>query len=70
VVTVIDFVQKQLEASERLFNMMMQDHKERLQQTVIWADMNAGLIKKLEERDAEIAKLRAKLAQYETSERV
>ena len=66
----IDFVQKQLEASERLFNMMMQDHKERLQQTVIWADMNAGLIKKLEERDAEIAKLRAKLAQYETSERV
>jgi hypothetical protein len=67
VVTVIDFVQKQLEASERLFNMMMQDHKERLQQTVIWADMNAGLIKKLEERDAEIAKLRAKLAQYETA---
>lgn len=66
-VTVIDFVQKQLEASERLFNMMMQDHKERLQQTVIWADMNAGLIKKLEERDAEIAKLRAKLAQYETA---
>jgi hypothetical protein len=64
---VIDFVQKQLEASERLFNMMMQDHKERLQQTVIWADMNAGLIKKLEERDAEIAKLRAKLAQYETA---
>lgn len=63
----IDFVQKQLEASERLFNMMMQDHKERLQQTVIWADMNAGLIKKLEERDAEIAKLRAKLAQYETA---
>ena len=63
----IDFVQKQLEASERLFNMMMQDHKERLQQTVIWADMNAGLIKKLEERDAEIVKLRAKLAQYETA---
>jgi hypothetical protein len=29
--------------------------------------MNAGLIKKLEERDAEIAKLRAKLAQYETA---
>lgn len=66
----IDFVQKQLEASERLFNMMMQDHKERMQQTVIWADMNAGLIKKLEERDATIQDLRAKLAQYETAEKI
>lgn len=66
----IDFVQKQLEASERLFNVMMQDHKERMNQTLIWSDMNAGLIKKLEERDAEIEKLRAKLAQYETAERV
>lgn len=66
----IDFVQKQLEASERLFNMMMQDHKERMQQTVVWADMNAGLIKKLEERDATIQELRAKLAQYDTAEKV
>ncbi len=66
----IDFVQKQLEASERLFNMMMQDHKERVHQTMVWADMNAGLVRKLEERDAEIVKLRAKLAQYETAERV
>lgn len=66
----IDFVQKQLEASERLFNVMMQDHKERMNQTLIWSDMNAGLIKKLEERDAEIEKLREKLAQYETAERV
>jgi 3-oxoacyl-ACP reductase-like protein len=65
---VIDFVQKQLEASERLFNMMLQDHKERMQQTMVWADMNAGLIKKLEERDAEIAQLRAKLEQQETAE--
>lgn len=64
----IDFVQKQLEASERLFNMMLQDHKERMQQTMVWADMNAGLIKKLEERDAEIAQLRAKLEQQETAE--
>lgn len=66
----IDFVQKQLEASERLFNVMMQDHKERMNQTLVWSEMNAGLIKKLEERDAEIEKLRAKLAQYETAERV
>ncbi len=66
----IEFVQKQLEASERLFNMMMQDHKERMNQTLVWADMNAGLIKKLEERDAEIAQLRAKLEQKETAERL
>lgn len=66
----IDFVQRQLDASERLFNMMMQDHRERVQQTVVWADMNAGLLKKLEERDAEIEKLRAKIAQYEAAERV
>ena len=66
----IDFVQRQLDASERLFNMMMQDHRERVQQTVVWADMNAGLIKKLEERDVEIEKLRAKIAQYEAAERV
>jgi len=49
---------------------MMQDHKERMQQTVVWADMNAGLIKKLEERDATIEELRAKVAQYEAAERV
>jgi len=66
----IDFVQKQLEASERLFNVMMQDHKERMQQTIVWADMNAGLIKKLEERDAIIEELRAKLTQYETAEKM
>lgn len=66
----IEFVQKQLEASERLFNMMMQDHKERVHQTMIWADMNAGLVKKLEERDALIEELRAKLAQYETAGRL
>jgi hypothetical protein len=66
----IDFLQRQLDASERLFNMMLQDHRERVQQTVVWADMNAGLIKKLEERDAEIEKLRAKIAQYEAAERV
>lgn len=66
----IDFVQKQLDASERLFNVMMQDHKDRMQQTLVWADMNAGLIKKLEERDAEIERLRAKLLQHETAERV
>ena len=66
----IDFVQKQLEASEKLFKMMMDDHKERVHQTMIWADMNAGLVRKLEERDAEIEKLRAKIAQYETANRL
>ena len=66
----IEFVQKQLEASERLFNVMMQDHKERMHSTTVLAETNYSLMKKLEERDAVIAELRAKLAQYETAERI
>ena len=54
-----DFIQVQIEASERLFKVMMEDHKERVAHAALWGEMNAGLIKKLEERDAEIARLRA-----------
>ena len=66
----IDFVQKQLEASEKLFKMMMEDHKERTVTLQMWIDMNENFQKKLAERDKEIAQLRAKLAQYETAERL
>jgi len=58
---VIDFIDKQVEYSERLFKMMADDHKERMQQAVVWAEMNCGLMKKLAERDAEIIKLRAEI---------
>jgi hypothetical protein len=55
---VIDFIEKQIEASERLYNMMMQDHKERMKEISIWGEMNAGLMSKLDQRDAEIVNLR------------
>ncbi len=58
----IDFVQKQLEASERLFQMMANDHKERMVGLRVWIDMNESYLKKLEERDAEIAALKLKIA--------
>lgn len=57
----IDFVQKQIEASERLFKMMADDHKERMAGVRVWVEMNASFQKKLAERDAEIAELKKRL---------
>ena len=56
-----DFLQLQIEASERLYNMMLADHKERTKDMAMWADTSYSLIKKLEERDAEIKELRAEI---------
>ena len=64
----IEFVQKQLEASERLFQMMADDHKERMVGLQVWVEMNESYQKKLAERDEEIARLKQKLAAYETNE--
>jgi hypothetical protein len=58
----IDFVQKQIEASERLFKMMAEDHKERMFGMKVWVDMNESHQKKLAERDAEIAALKQKIS--------
>jgi uncharacterized protein YlxW (UPF0749 family) len=69
-VTVINFIQKQLDASERLFNMMVEDNKMRTQNLQMWIDMNESFQKKLAERDAEIEKLKAKLSQYEIGEKL
>jgi len=66
----IDFIQKQLEASEKLYEMMRQDHIERVHQAFIWADINESLTKKLAERDAEIERLRKLLAAYQTVEKL
>ena len=52
----------QVEASERLYNMMVQDHKERVRDMEVWADTSVSLMKKLDERDAEIKKLREEIA--------
>ena len=66
----IDFIQKQLEASEKLFEIMRQDHRERVQQVFVWADMSDSLTKKLAERDAEIERLRTKIRAYEITEKL
>jgi len=47
-------IDRHIEASERLYNMMLQDHKERVSDLVEWADMNASLMRKLDERDRRI----------------
>ena len=60
-----DFIEKQIEASERLFNLMMQDHKDRMKDATLWAEMNAGLMAKLDQRDAEIANLRCRVKELE-----
>lgn len=56
-----DFIERQMEVSDRLFKVMFEDHKERMKEIVLWAEMNQGLMRKLDERDAEIARLKALL---------
>jgi len=65
-----NFIQKQIEASERLYNMMMADHKERFEKIAAVFDLSENLQKKINERDAEIARLRRKLLAYESVERM
>ena len=56
-----DFIKRQMEISDQLFKVMFEDHKERMKNIIMWAEMNAGLMRKLDERDAEIARLKAKI---------
>jgi hypothetical protein len=65
-----NFIQKQIEASERLYNMMMADHKQRFEKIAAAYDLSESLQKKINERDAEIAILRRKLLAYESLERM
>jgi len=59
-----NFIDRQLEVSDRLFKVMFEDHKERMKTIVLWAEMNEGLMRKLDERDAEITKLKAQLNEH------
>jgi hypothetical protein len=68
--TIASHIQKQLEISEQLFEMMRRDHKERMSQVLVWADMNESLIRKLEERDKEIERLKGLLQAHETVEKL
>jgi len=66
----IGYIQKQIDASEKLFEMMRADHKERLTQILIWSDMNESLLRKLDERDREIERLKGLLQAHETAEKL
>ena len=68
--TIASHIQKQLDISEQLFEMMRRDHKERMGQVLVWADMNESLINKLKERDAEIERLQGLLKAYQTVEKL
>lgn len=57
-----DFMQMQVEASERLYQMMLDDHKERVRDMAMWAETSVSLMKKLDERDELITKLHAEIA--------
>jgi putative heme iron utilization protein len=56
-----DFMQKQIEASERLYTMMLADHKQRFEKVAEVYALSEHLQKKLNERDAEIQALKWQL---------
>jgi hypothetical protein len=65
-----NFIQKQIESSERLYKMMLDDHINRVKNVVDVYEVSESLQRKLNERDAEISKLRNKLRAYESLERM
>ena len=64
------FIQKQIDSSERLYKLMMNDHKERVETLTEMYSLSESLINKIKERDEEIAKLRRQLRAYEAVERM
>ena len=60
-----NFIQKQIDASERLYAIMLADHKQRFEKIATVYELSEHLQKKINERDAEIEKLRHKLRAYE-----
>ena len=65
-----DFMQKQIEASERLYHMMLADHKQRFEKIAEVYDLSENLQKKLNERDEEIRNLKRKIQAFEAIERM
>jgi hypothetical protein len=63
-----NFIQKQIESSERLYKMMLDDHKERIEKIADTYSLCESLQKKINERDAEIERLRRILRAYELME--
>lgn len=60
-----DFIDRQMETSDKLFKAMFEDHKERMRDLIMWAELDASLIKKLKERDEEILRLKARVSELE-----
>ena len=65
-----DFMKSQIDIAERMFKMMVEDHKERVESINTWAEMNIGLMRKLDERDKRIAELEAELKTYRAAEKI
>jgi len=63
-----DHIERQIEISDRLFKVMFEDHKERMRELGVWAEMNLGLMRKLDERDSEIARLHAEITKLKGTE--
>jgi ribosomal protein L20A (L18A) len=65
-----NFIQKQIDASERLYNMMLSDHKMRFEKIAEVYDLSESLQKKLNERDEEIRNLKRQIQAFEAIERM
>jgi uncharacterized small protein (DUF1192 family) len=62
-----DFINRQLEISDKLFKVMFDDHKERIRDMAMWAELDASLMRKLNERDAEITRLQEEIAKLKAN---
>ena len=65
-----DFMQKQIEASERLYHMMLADHKQRFEKIAEVYDLSESLQQKLNERDEELRNWKRQNQAFEAIERL
>jgi hypothetical protein len=65
-----NFIQKQIELSERLYKIMLADHKSRFEKIAEAYALSESLQKKLDERDEEIKKLKREIQAYEAFARM
>lgn len=58
----INFIEAQMKTADRLYQMMERDHNERIKDMSMWSEASYSLLRKLDQRDKEIIKLRAEIA--------
>lgn len=51
-----------MKTADRLYQMMERDHNERIKDMSMWSEASYSLLRKLDQRDKEIIKLRAEIA--------